>query len=257
LKNIRAYTVQFWLLHLAFPLLMALLLAFVYPMSTVDAWLIEMFYDASNLTFPLRSDWFLEAIMHKGLKQLMVLISLLMLSLWLLGFKVCTSAAIYLHHKFGLERGSYPKMMWLTTYHRQFLWVFIAMLISTSAISMLKHFSEHACPWDLLLYGGNKLLIPLFGQLPLGAKPGHCFPGGHVSGGFALMAFYFAFRDTVPKLARVGLVAAIALGSVMGWAQMMRGAHFMSHNLWTALIVWMIMLGLYLLWSPQSRTHKS
>jgi membrane-associated PAP2 superfamily phosphatase len=247
----------FWWVHLALPLLLALLLAFVYPMSAVDEWLISMFYDVSSLSFPLRSDWFLESIMHQGLKQLMVLISLLVLALWLLGFKMCSAAIIYLHQKLGFERRPYPMMLWLTSYHRQFLWVFIAMLISTSAISILKHFSDHACPWDLLLYGGNNVLIPLFGQLTLGAKPGHCFPGGHASGGFALMAFYFAFRDTVPKIARVGLVAAIVLGSVMGWAQMMRGAHFMSHNLWTALIVWMIMLGLYLLWSPQSATRKS
>jgi membrane-associated PAP2 superfamily phosphatase len=247
----------FWWLHLALPLLLALLLAFVYPMSTVDAWLIDIFYDGSSLTFPLRSDWFLENIMHQGLKQLMVVISLLMLALWLLGFKVCNAGAIHLLHKLGFERRSYSRLLWVTTYHRQFLWVFMAMLISTSAISILKHFSDHACPWDLLLYGGNNVLIPLFGQLPMGAKPGHCFPGGHASGGFALMAFYFAFRDNLPKFASFGLVAAIAFGSVMGWTQMMRGAHFMSHNLWTAGIVWMILLGLYLLWSPQPTTRKS
>lgn len=257
LKNIRAYPTQFWYLHLVLPVLMALLLAFVYPASGVDAWLTAMFYDAHHLTFPLRSDWFLERIMHQGLKDLMVLISLVTLALWLLGLRVFISAANYLRLSLGFKLESHPKANWLIIYHRQFLWVFIAMLISTSAISILKHSSEHACPWDLLLYGGSKALIPLFGQLPLGVAAGHCFPGGHASGGFALMAFYFAFRDTVPKLAKAGLVVAIFFGSAMGWAQMMRGAHFMSHSLWTAWIVWMILLGVYLLWSPQSAARHS
>jgi membrane-associated PAP2 superfamily phosphatase len=238
LKNIRSYTPQFWTLHLALPVLLALLLAFVYPSSGIDAWLTARFYDANTLTFPLRSDWFLERILHQGLKELMVLISLVMLGLWMLGFKL----------------GAYARQKWLLDYHQQFLWVFVAMLVSTSAIAILKHASNYACPWDLMVYGGNKVLIPLFGSLPAGATPGHCFPGGHASGGFALIAFYFAFRENVPKLSRAGLIAAIVVGSVMGWAQMMRGAHFMSHNLWTAWIVWMIVLGLYLLWPPQSKS---
>ena len=240
-------------------MLLALLLAFVYPSSDIDTWLIGRFYDANSLTFPLKSDWFLERILHQGFKNLMVLISLVMLALWLLGLKLCGSAAHYLRSALSLQLGAYSRPKWLLDYHRQFLWVFIAMLVSTSAISIFKHMSDHACPWDLLLYGGNKALIPLFGALPAGATPGHCFPGGHASGGFALIAFYFAFRDSVPKLATAGLVVAIVFGSVMGWAQMMRGAHFMSHNLWTAWIVWMIVLGLYLLWPPQSvsRNRKS
>lgn len=233
-------------------MLLALLLAFIYPSTGIDAWLIAWFYDANSLTFPLKSDWLLERILHQGLKQSMVLISLVMLALWLLGLKLCGAVALNLRSALSLQLGAYARPQWLMDYHRQFLWVFIAMLVSTSAISILKHMSNHACPWDLLLYGGHQALIPLFGSLPVGATPGHCFPGGHASGGFALMAFYFAFRDSVPKLATVGLVVAIVLGSIMGWAQMMRGAHFMSHNLWTAWIVWMLVLGLYLLWPPQS-----
>ncbi|MSP87044.1 MAG: hypothetical protein EXR42_06595 [Methylotenera sp.] len=66
------------------------------------------------------------------------------------------------------------------------------------------------------------------------------------------MAWYFAFRDTRPKIASVGLILGLVLGFVMGWAQMMRGAHFMSHNLWTAWLVWMILLAQYLVWPPKA-----
>jgi membrane-associated PAP2 superfamily phosphatase len=35
------------------------------------------------------------------------------------------------------------------------------------------------------------------------------------------------------------------LGFSMGWAQMMRGEHFLSHNLWTAWLVWLVLFVLF------------
>ncbi len=241
LRNIHSYPQRFWLLHLVLPLILAALLVWVYPRVNLDVFLINAFYDPAALTFPLKNDWFLENIMHLGLKYLMVAISLTVLGLWVLGLKTSTALMPLFSQRFS----------WISTYHRQFIWVFVAMLISTTTISVLKHLSNHACPWDLLLYGGTQPYIPLFGQLPAGATPGHCFPGGHASGGFALLAFYFAFRETEPNLAKLGLLAGMIFGFAMGWAQMIRGAHFMSHNLWTAWIVWMILLVQYLLCAPK------
>ena len=179
--------------------------------------------------------------MHEGLKYLMVVVSLIVLGLWALSLTVSVKLLSSFHQKFA----------WIRQFHRQWIWIFVAMLISTTTISVLKHLSNHACPWDLLLYGGTQPYIPLFGPLPIGATAGHCFPGGHASGGFALLAFYFGFRETEPRLAKVGLLAGIIFGFAMGWAQMMRGAHFLSHNLWTMWIVWMILLVQYLLWAPK------
>jgi membrane-associated PAP2 superfamily phosphatase len=81
--------------------------------------------------------------------------------------------------------------------------------------------------------------------LPSGVARGRCFPGGHASAGFALMAFYFAWRDTDATLARWFLGVALVAGMVMGWTQMMRGAHFLSHNIWSAWVVWMYLAVLY------------
>lgn len=227
-------TPRFWLQHLVWPLVFALFLALIYPSTGLDAQLISWFYSTQTLTFPLKNDGFLENFMHIGLKNLMVVVSLVVLGLWALGLKVWRFKNTSLH-----------------TYRQQLLWVFIAMVISTSTISLLKHLSIHACPWDLTIYGGSQPLIPLFGSLPMGATPGHCFPGGHASGGFALMAFYFGFRDSAPKIAKTGLILGLLFGFAMGWAQMMRGAHFMSHNCWTAWIVWMVLLAQYLIWPPK------
>jgi len=212
-------------------------MVFIYPLTHLDAWLIAPFYDGSHLAFPLKNDWFIETVMHLWLKYLVIAISLIFLGLFLLGFIK-------------------NKPAWIKKHQRAFIWTFVSMVASTTAISILKHMSDHSCPWDLTMYGGSQPYIALFEALPIGAKPGHCFPGGHASAGFSLMAIYFGFRDSQPILARTALFTGLIAGLVMGWGQMMRGAHFMSHNLWTGLTVWMLLLVLYLLWSPQnSKTH--
>ena len=67
---------------------------------------------------------------------------------------------------------------------------------------------------------------------------GRCFPAGHASAGFAFVSGYFAFRDTRASLARGWLAASFAAGLLLGLAQQARGAHFMSHTLWSAWVCW-------------------
>jgi membrane-associated PAP2 superfamily phosphatase len=70
--------------------------------------------------------------------------------------------------------------------------------------------------------------------------PGHCFPAGHASTGFAFVAGYFGLVKRLPTLARRWLWAAVVGGAVLGVAQQLRGAHFMSHTLWTAWLCWLV-----------------
>ena len=107
------------------------------------------------------------------------------------------------------------------------------------------------------MYGGYAPFERLFERMPAHAAGGSCFPGGHASGGFALMAFYFGLRDVQARYARLALAVALALGMVMGWAQMMRGAHFLSHNIWSAWIVWTFMALMYHLYPPQAAPVKA
>ncbi len=222
------------------PLLAGGLLAWVYPQTGLDARLIAPFFDAHSQSFPLRNHPGLEAVMHQGLKNLMIGVSLLALGLWLWGLQLGSAARS-------------PRLTWLRTQRQSFLWVFVGMLMATSVVALLKHGNIHDCPWNLQDYGGSQPYIALFASLPMGAQAGHCFPGGHASGGFALLAIYFAFRDSAPRLARLGFGLALFFGSVMAYTQMVRGAHFMSHNLWTAWWVWLILLMQYLIWPPPAR----
>jgi membrane-associated PAP2 superfamily phosphatase len=61
------------------------------------------------------------------------------------------------------------------------------------------------------------------------------------------MGLYFVFRDRRPVTARALLAASFALGTIFGIGQMARGAHFFSHNVWTAAVCWFVALALYLL----------
>jgi len=56
-----------------------------------------------------------------------------------------------------------------------------------------------------------------------------------------------------PAVARRWLAAALAAGLVLGVAQQLRGAHFMSHTLWSAWLCWVVAWGIDAGWAPASR----
>lgn len=213
---------NFYQQHIVGLLLSAYFLVAIYPTTGLDQFLIAPYFDAATQSFPLKHQVFLEEFMHLGLKYCMIFVAISTLALGLAANKIA------------------PLRASIGIYKKQFFWVFVGMVLSTSAVSILKHFSIHGCPNELTMYGGNLPLLKLFEHLPIGVEAGHCFPAGHASGGFALIAFYFAFRDYKPKFAVVMLALALVLGFIMGWGQMMRGEHFLSHNLWTAWVVWLV-----------------
>ncbi|NOT14643.1 MAG: phosphatase PAP2 family protein [Methylotenera sp.] len=201
----------------------------IYTNSTWDVRLSNHFFNVHQQQFPLKHHPFFSELMHTGLKWLMVGIALLSLLLAIMA----------------------KRMRTLKPYQHPLLWVFVGMAVSSSVVAILKHYSLQACPWDLTMYGGDLPLLGLFSSLPAGVEAGGCFPAGHPSGGFALMAFYFAFRKIKPQFAYGMLGLSIVMGLVMGVAQVMRGAHFLSHVLWSGWVVWVVLLLLYAFWRPE------
>jgi membrane-associated PAP2 superfamily phosphatase len=121
----------------------------------------------------------------------------------------------------------------------------LAVVLTVGVTGLLKTFTNVDCPWDLTAFGGRFPYVPLFADRPDELPPGRCFPAAHASSGFALMALYFVFRDHAPKLAYCGLGVGVLVGLVFGLAQQSRGAHFLSHDLWSAMLAWVIPLTLY------------
>ena len=201
-------------------LISAIFLLWIYPKTNLDFDLIAPYFNVDNQTFSLKHDIFLNQVMHIGLRNFVIVIALMTLFLAVFGNGFKLSALV----------------------RHQLSWAFVGMILSTLAVSILKSQSMHACPWDLTQYGGSSIYYPMLASLPSDKVGGHCWPGGHASGGFALMAFFFAFRLTYPIFAVTSLVSSIMLGLVMGWAQMIRGAHFLSHSLWSAWVVWLVLV---------------
>jgi membrane-associated PAP2 superfamily phosphatase len=105
-------------------------------------------------------------------------------------------------------------------------------------VTVIKGFSKTSCPWDLQIFGGVATYISHWDVFQVDGGGGHCFPAGHASTGFAFMAAYFSLRQNGAPSARTWLACAVLAGLILGVSQQMRGAHFMSHTLWTAWLCW-------------------
>lgn len=110
----------------------------------------------------------------------------------------------------------------------------------------LKELTNVDCPWDLAGFGGDRPFVHLFADRPDGLPRAACFPGAHSSSAFALFALYFVGLGLGRRrLALAGLGVALGLGLLFSFGQQARGAHFLSHDLWSAFIAWTICLALY------------
>lgn len=74
-----------------------------------------------------------------------------------------------------------------------------------------------------------------------------CFPAGHASAGYAWLCLYYFALLWRPSWRWAGLWIGLGAGLVFGISQQLRGAHFLSHDVATALICWLLSLGLYLI----------
>ena len=123
---------------------------------------------------------------------------------------------------------------------RERLYWLAATVASLVLVPTFKRFSSTSCPWDLMLFGGTVPHVPHWWLRVVDGGPGHCFPSGHAVAAFAFFSVYFFERSYRPGLAQGALVAVWVLGGVFGLAQMARGAHFLSHTLWSAWCCWAI-----------------
>lgn len=210
-----------FLLWSGLPLLVMALLLLV-DVPRLDFALANLFYDPQT-GFIGRHSAFLEDVLHDRAKQAVILLGAL--------------AVV------GFVASLLPTR--LRPLRRPLGYLVLALGVSTAIVTPLKAVTAVQCPWSLAEFGGVEPYSPLLGHHAFVDKPGRCWPGGHASAGFSLLALYFVLRDRRPRLAKVALVGALALGSLFSLGRMMQGAHFLSHNLWTLLFDWMISLACY------------
>lgn len=202
--------------------LAAMTLLLLVDVPRLDFALAHLFYDPQN-GFIGRHSAFLEDVLHDRAKQAVILLGVLAIA--------------------GFLASLLPTR--LRQWRRPLGYLVLALALSTAIVTPLKAVTAVQCPWSLEEFGGVEPYSPLLGHHTYVDKPGRCWPGGHASAGFCLLALFFALRDRRPRLARAALVGALTLGSVFSLGRMMQGAHFLSHNVWTLLFDWMISLVCY------------
>lgn len=208
IKPLYRLPVRFYGYQLFALLLMAVLFTWLSRDETLDRWITGFWYDAASHHFPLQQNALLDLLNHRLAKYVAI-----------------ATAAV------ALIYGAFRRNMPLVTGA-------LLMGLGTLVVGVLKSTSHHSCPWDLLEYGGKAVSYPLFSSTPDGSGPGRCFPGGHASSGFMVMGLFFAFWRDRPRLAWCFVALGAVAGLTMGFGQVMRGAHFFSHNLWAGWWVW-------------------
>jgi membrane-associated PAP2 superfamily phosphatase len=121
----------------------------------------------------------------------------------------------------------------------------VSVILAALAVSVLKFFNKTSCPWSLAEFGGPGHYVSHWVLGINDGGGGRCFPAGHASSGFAYMAAAFWLRSVHLSTANFVFWIAGAVGVALGWVQLMRGAHFFSHTLWTWVVCWAVAIAYY------------
>lgn len=199
------------------PTLIFAVLALLFAFTDLDLWWGDQLYRLQGGSWALRDAWATNYLIHDQGRNLVSLMTLTLL--------------IAIGASFFLEK--------YRSWRRPLLYLLCSALISVAIVNIMKDTTGIDCPWDLDRYGGDKAFVNLFGTRPVGQEPGRCFPAGHASGAYCWLGLFFLAMRYRPAWRFSVLAAVVALGLTFGVAQQLRGAHFVSHDLWTVYICWM------------------
>jgi membrane-associated PAP2 superfamily phosphatase len=126
---------------------------------------------------------------------------------------------------------------------RALLVCFFTLGLVPLAVGQIKQSTNVYCPAQIQRYGGAMPYVRVMESYPANFNPsrrGYCWPAGNASGGFALLAFAGLVRTRRGQVAAI--VLSLGVGGIMGFYQMAKGAHYVSHTLITALLAWLVFL---------------
>lgn len=211
---------RFLVLCLGLPLVAVLL----WDISGLDRTVIAWYGSAQG--FYWKDNYWLTEIFHVGARR------------------ICVALALYCIVAIWLPLG-----WWRQASQRQRVWLACNVWLCAVGIAALKSASLTSCPWDLAEFGAKGLYVWHFAsQLGIDASlgagisadggPGRCFPSGHASSFFSFLpAFWLITIYNARRAKRLLAVFCIA-GLALSWVQVMRGAHYPSHLLWTMWLCW-------------------
>ena len=218
--------------------LLTLLAVLAWDWSDADRWVSHLW--STTAGFPWRNAWLTRDLLHEGGR---VAAGLVLLALVVDAVRC----------RFAPDRDARPGP------DAGERWRALAVVVGGLVlVPLIKRVSDTSCPWDLAEFGG---VVPWVSHWQLGLTdggPGHCFPSGHAVAAFAFFALYFLWRPYSPARARWWLIGTLVAGTLLGGAQVLRGAHFVSHVLWSAWICWALAVATNIpLWRPLRRPSGS
>lgn len=214
----------FWWGHARWPIVAFVVIASLLASTSFDFVLARaVFFDPESRSWLGGNAWWANAFMHTGGRWFIRLIVVLSIVGWLSGqfnprLPECRRAAAYLA---------------------------LAIILSTGIVGLLKSVTNIDCPVDLAAFGGDRPYVGLLENRPDALPRARCFPSAHASSGYSLVALYFVWYERSRRRAVAGAVTGLGMGILFGIAQQARGAHFLSHDVWSAGLAWLTCLTLY------------
>lgn len=211
--------------HFAMPFLLFLIVFSGLEFAKLDLWVAKHFYNATLHQWPYKENWLIKTVLHSGGRYFVYTIAA--------GVLLCLLASLKsnstLHH-----------------YRRHLVFLLVASISGPIIIALLKSHTHIYCPWHLTLFGGDKPYVRLFDYATSSLPIGHCFPAAHAGAGFTFISLYFFFFMVKQEYKWYGLYFGLVLGIVYGVAQQMRGAHFLSHDVFSLAVCWFSSLILFI-----------
>lgn len=193
-----------------------------FGLSGTDIWVQSHFYN------PLTNQWIVDTnnailkfIFYDGIKRLLIIIAVLMLF---------GSIVVW-------------KRPFFKPYRRGIVIVLLASVLVPVIVGSLKAVTNMPCPKNIETFGGtypHTCVWEKYTAKECRLEKQKCWPAGHASGGFALLALVFLFRSRKAKIAAAS--TAMLIGWSMGTYKMVIGDHFLSHTVITMILAWVIIL---------------
>lgn len=191
--------------------------------GNIDVWIQNHFYNPATCTWIIvqgERPW-LDFILYDGIKKLLILFySLLLISL----------AVAY-------------KYEWIKRYRREILILLLSGIFVPTTIVALKTATNVPCPRDWKMYGGEYPHVGVFDPYPANfcqKSKIRCWPAGHASFGFSLLAFIAIARTRRERV--IAAIGSLSIAWSMGWYKILKGDHFLSHTVIAMVMGWLIIL---------------
>lgn len=197
----------------------------IFQFTELDIYIQNSFYSFETKTWIIdKKEPILKFVLYDGLKKLLILFAVLVLSVLLF----------------------LKKNKLVQEYKKGLLIVLFSAIFVPLTIGLFKNITNTPCPCNITHFNGKYPNIKVFDSYPedfIKKSKIRCWPAGHASTGFALMSLFFLLKKDSNR--KKILIIAVIIGCVMGSYKMLIGDHFFSHTLITMLMAWLIILNLY------------